>query len=170
MSTDTDSPGPPQQRSERPRARLLLLIAGGVALSCLAALVAIALIGLSIVPARSSRATSTTTDAVGGPAGPAVSDPAYTSSPAAAVSSTPVEGGLTDSLLRSQVWSTIISFHASVRGCTEVSSTKIETTMEPDARGSWEEDWTIVACGETKRLKVKFTAAPDGGVYYDIVE
>ena len=93
------------------------------------------------------------------------------SAPATPGSSTGrLEGGLTDPLLRAQVWSTIESFHTNVRGCDEVRPVNIEVTQQPDSSGSWEEAWSIVACGQAKVLKITFTVPPDGGVYYDIAE
>jgi hypothetical protein len=82
----------------------------------------------------------------------------------------PAEGGLTDPELRSQVWSTILSFYANVRGCADVLSSGIRVNQQPDAAGSWEETWDVSACGEPAALKIQFTVAPDGGIFYDITE
>jgi hypothetical protein len=82
----------------------------------------------------------------------------------------PAEGGLTDPELKEQVWSTIVSFYANVRGCTDVSTRGIRVSREPDATGSWEETWEVSACAERAALKIRFTAAPDGGYFYDITE
>jgi hypothetical protein len=82
----------------------------------------------------------------------------------------PAEGGLTDPELKAQVWSTIVSFYGNVRGCNDVSSADIRVSEEPNASGSWEETWEVSACAETASLKVEFTVAPDGGIFYDITE
>jgi len=82
----------------------------------------------------------------------------------------PPEGGLTDPELKAQVWSTIVSFYANVRGCNDVSTGGIRVSQEPDATGSWEETWEVSACAEAAALKIRFTAAPDGGFFYDITE
>jgi hypothetical protein len=91
-------------------------------------------------------------------------------SPTASDDEGPADGGRTDPELKAQVWSTIMSFYTNVRGCTDVSSTRIRVSQEPDASGSWEETWDVSACGAGAVLKIRFTAAPDGGIYYDITE
>lgn len=93
-----------------------------------------------------------------------------TERPPAAVDDGPAEGGLTDPELRSKVWSTILSFYANVRGCTDVLSSEIRVNQQPDAVGSWEETWDVSACGEQVALRIHFTVSPDGGIFYDISE
>jgi hypothetical protein len=68
------------------------------------------------------------------------------------------------------VWGTILSFYGNVRSCDEVSSTGIEVSQPADEEGVWQEAWTLIACGDTVVLKIKFTPASAGGVHYDITE
>jgi hypothetical protein len=82
----------------------------------------------------------------------------------------PAEGGRGDNLLKSDVWKSIIGFYASSRSCTDVTNTKIEVTQVPDSSGVWQEDWTVIACGQTEILKVKFTPSPQGGTDYRITQ
>lgn len=147
-------------RSSAPRLRIVL---GVAAILLLLTLVVGAVLLGAAVPARSVSATS---------AQPALDATplAATSIPASPESAGPMVGGLTDGRLRSQVWSTIVSFQRNVRACTDLQGGKIEVTQEPDTSGSWEEAWNIVACGQSMNLKIRFTAHPEGGFYYDIAE
>jgi hypothetical protein len=96
--------------------------------------------------------------------------PIPTDPPQTANGEGPAEGGFTDTELRAQVWSTIVSFYTNVRGCTDISSGGIRVTQQPDATGSWQETWEVSACGEGAELKIHFTVASDGGIFYDISE
>lgn len=82
----------------------------------------------------------------------------------------PVEGGLTDPELKSQVWSTIESFYRNMRDCTYVTNSEIKVTQQPAESGGWAEAWTISACGVHTVLRITYSMSPDGGVYYDIAE
>jgi hypothetical protein len=163
--TDAHQRPPPDRR-----VGLWLVILGGTLLVCFGVVVVASFVVLSDARERDLPATSTERAGINVGTASAVSPSTSANMPATAESGAAAEGGLTDSVLRSQVWSTIVSFLGNVRGCADVSSTAIEVTQEPDASGSWEEAWAIVACGEPKVLKVKFTVSPGGGLYYDIVE
>lgn len=82
----------------------------------------------------------------------------------------PVQGGLTDAELKSQVWDTILSFYANVRDCEDVRNANIAVLQDVDDEGVWEETWTVVSCGESAELIITFTPDGSGGHYYDIRE
>jgi hypothetical protein len=170
-SVNHDS-NPQVQNRDKPRSRALLLILGGAALLCGAALLLGAMAIALTVPGalRLLRATSTAHVVPGSSTSDTSPEPAYTVAPGAASAIGPVEGSLTDELLKSAVWETIQSFYRNVRGCNDVTSTEIEVMEEPDSSGGWEEAWTVSACGISQVLQIKFTASPEGGIYYDITE
>ena len=158
----------PQQVKEKPKARKVWFIVVVVVPACCV----IAALGV-IIEAPLVRAASQ------GPAETPSVDATTTTLPAdrglsptstAAPSAGPAQGGRGDSLLKSDVWNSIVSFYASSRNCTDVSSTKIDVTQSPDSNGVWQEEWTVVACGETAVLKLKFTPSPQGGTDYHITQ
>jgi hypothetical protein len=152
------------------RRRLNVFLLALAAAACLAAvLLAGAFLWRSARPLITD-ATSTPTPASGSTPTAEAAGATPTVHPTAPDDGGPAEGGLTDPELKAQVWSTIVSFYANVRGCNNVSSADIRVSEEPDATGSWEETWEVSACAETASLKIRFTVAPDGGIYYDITE
>ncbi len=96
---------------------------------------------------------------------PATSGPetATTSQP----SSGPVDGGLGDSTLKTDVWNAILNAESG-RGCNDATSTGIDVVQQHDTKGVWVENWTVDACGTTSVLKVTFTLDPKGGMNYAI--
>jgi hypothetical protein len=105
-------------------------------------------------------------------------NPAATSSPDTGVatqapgisalsSSGPVDGGLGDPTLKTDVWNSILTAESG-KNCADVTSTAIDITQKPNSKGVWMEDWTINACGSTVVLHVTFTPDPQGGTNYAI--
>jgi hypothetical protein len=151
----------------RPFTVILLAL---VAAACLAAMMFAGAVLWRLAPTLISERTSTPTPARGAPPTGDADGAFPTELPPASGDEGLAEGSLTDPELRSQVWSTIVSFYANVRGCTDVSSRGIRVSREPDAIGSWEETWDVSACAAPAALKINFTVAPDGGIFYDITE
>lgn len=80
----------------------------------------------------------------------------------------PASGGLGDSLLKSEVWNSIVNWFASNQNCSDMKSTRIDVSKSPDSNGAWEEAWTVQACGQTSVLVIDFTPSPGGGTDYTI--
>lgn len=148
----------------------MIAVVSFVGLTCLIGLVLAGVFTWRSVPGAISTAASTRET----PPGAVATIEAFGEVPAE-LSSLPAEagpagGGLTDPELKLLVWSTITSFYDNVRGCSDVSSSRIGVSRDPDTTGSWQETWEVVACGEAAKLKILFTVASDGGIFYDIVE
>jgi len=141
-----------------------------VGLSCLAAAVSAGIFLWRSVPGMISTQASIRTTPPGAPATNAAAGEVLSEPAPLPDGNGLAEGGLTDPMLKSQVWSTILSFYDNVRGCADVSSSRIAVSREPDATGSWQETWDVVACGQTASLKILFTVSQDGGIFYDISE
>ena len=80
-------------------------------------------------------------------------------------------GGLTDDLLRRDVWA-IISGASTGLGCDPNGpQSSIEVTQSPDSVGIWTETWTV-ACnsGGTQAFTVDFVPDPNGGTNYNITQ
>lgn len=137
----------PSESPARPRTAKLWLIIGG-ALIAFCIVVALGVVfGVPLVQMALESPT---------PTGVATASPG------------PAEGGRGDGLLKSDVWNSILGFYSSNRNCTDVTNTKVEVTQVPDSSGVWQEDWSVVACGETAVLTIKFTPSPQGGTDYHI--
>jgi hypothetical protein len=158
----------PQQVKDKPKSRKVWLIVAGVVLACCVIVAIGAVFGVPVVSGAIQGLTGTqsvdvTTATL--PADQSV-NPASTATPTVG----PAAGGRGDSLLKTDVWNSIVGFYASSRNCTDVASTKIDVTQIPDSSGVWQEDWTVLACGQTEVLKVKFTPRPQGGTDYHITQ
>ena len=77
-------------------------------------------------------------------------------------------GGLADSLLKSNVWHTLLDYERK-QNCSYVTSQTINVAQINEAGEYWIEDWTVVACGKTEVFKIKFTPDPVGGTLYSII-
>jgi len=77
-------------------------------------------------------------------------------------------GGLGDSLLKSNVWHTLLDYERK-QNCSHVTSQTINVAQINEAGEYWIEDWTVVACGKTEVFKIKFTPDPVGGTLYSIL-
>jgi hypothetical protein len=106
---------------------------------------------------------STTSPATSAPSTSVPNGSSSTSAPAGG----PAEGGLGDSLLKSDVWNAIVHFESG-QNCMDVTSTTIDVVNGPDSKGAWTENWTVNACGQTIVYKVKFATDPKGGTNYTI--
>jgi len=80
----------------------------------------------------------------------------------------PVGGGLSDSTLKTDVWNSIIQVEREQKNCSNVVSTAIDVTQQPDSNGIWKENWTVDACGSTIVFNITFTPKPTGGTNYAI--
>ena len=82
-------------------------------------------------------------------------------------SSGPVDGGLGDPTLKTDVWNAILTAESG-RGCNNVTSTAIDVAQQPASNRVWIEDWLATACGNQVVFEVTFTPDPKGGTNYDI--
>ncbi len=158
----------PQQVQEKPKSRKIWFIVAGVVLACcvivaLGAVFAGPVVSSAIQGFLGTPAADASTTAL-------PSDQALSAATPEAPSVGPVDGGRGDDILKTDVWNSIVGFYASSRNCTDVASTKIDVTQAPDSSGVWQEEWTVLACGETTVLKVKFTPSPQGGTDYHITQ
>lgn len=103
-------------------------------------------------------------------------NPAATSSPDGGIATNPptsangpMNGGLADPKLKADVWNSLLNAESG-KNCTNVTSTAIDVTQQPDSKGVWIENWTVNACGSTIVLKVTFTPDPNGGTNYDLTQ
>jgi FlaG/FlaF family flagellin (archaellin) len=79
----------------------------------------------------------------------------------------PVDGGLSDPILKTDVWVSIIKAE-SQHGCANITSTAIDVAQQPDSSGVWVEDWSTNVCGTATVFEVTFTPDPKGGTNYDV--
>jgi hypothetical protein len=77
-------------------------------------------------------------------------------------------GGLSDTLLKSNVWNTLLDYERN-QNCIDVISKAITVAEINEAGSFWIEDWTVIACGKTEVFKIKFTPDPVGGTLYSII-
>ena len=77
-------------------------------------------------------------------------------------------GGLGDSLLKSNVWHTLLDYERK-QNCSTVTSQTISVAQINEQSSYWVEDWTVVACGQTEVFKIKFTPDQVGGTLYSIL-
>ena len=84
-----------------------------------------------------------------------------------ALSLGPVDGGLSDPILKTDVWVSIIKAE-SQHGCANVTSTAIDVAQKPDSSGAWVEDWSTNVCGTATVFVVTFTPDPKGGTNYAV--
>jgi hypothetical protein len=96
-------------------------------------------------------------------------NPSATSSPSDSGSSSngPVDGGLGDPILKTDVWNSIVNAE-SQRNCTDVTSTAIDVVQQPGPDGVWVEDWSTNVCGTDTTFVITFTPDPNGGTNYHI--
>jgi hypothetical protein len=94
---------------------------------------------------------------------------AATSSPGngGSSSSGPVDGGLGDSTLKTDVWNSILNAE-SQRNCSDVTSTAIDVVQQPNSNGVWVENWSANVCGTDAVFVITFTPDPKGGTNYDV--
>ena len=77
-------------------------------------------------------------------------------------------GGLGDSLLKSNVWNSLLDYERK-QNCSNVTSKAISIAQINEAGEYWIEDWTLFACGQTKVFKIKFIPDQVGGTLYSII-
>ena len=79
----------------------------------------------------------------------------------------PVDSGLSDPILKTDFWVSIIKAE-SQHGCANVTSTAIDVAQQPDSSGVWVEDWSVNVCGKDTVFEVTFTPDPKGGTNYNV--
>ena len=77
-------------------------------------------------------------------------------------------GGLTDALLKSNVWISLLDDERK-KNCANVTSEAISVAQINEVDEFWVENWTVHACGKTEVFKIKFTPDPIGGTIYSFV-
>ena len=77
-------------------------------------------------------------------------------------------GGISDDLLKTSVWKTLLNYELS-QNCKKVTSKAINIAQINEAGEYWIEDWTVDVCGKTEVFKVKFTPDQVGGTIYSFV-
>ena len=76
-------------------------------------------------------------------------------------------GGLSDALLKTSVWRTLLDYEQKQK-CVDVTSKAISVAQLNEAGAFWIEDWTVEACGTTQVFKVRFWPDQVGGTIYEI--
>jgi len=77
-------------------------------------------------------------------------------------------GGLSDALLKSNVWNSLLDYERK-QNCTDVKSKVISVEQINEAGVFWIEDWSVDACGKSELFKIKFTPDQVGGTIYSFV-
>ena len=144
------------------RNRTLLIIVGVILLCCCVVVIA----GAVAYPTIKSYLNSASS-------GLQNLNPSVTSTPETAAtnqpSSGPVDGGLGDQTLKTDVWNSILNAESG-RSCSDVTSTAIDVAQQPNSKGVWVEDWSANVCGNDTVFEITFTPDPKGGTNYDIKE
>lgn len=157
-----------EQISEKPESRKVWFIVAGVVLACCVVVAIGAVFGAPFVGGAIQSPTGSQGAHLTSTAPPPDQSLSLASTEAPSVG--PAAGGRGDHLLKTDVWNSIVGFYESNKNCGDVSGTKIVVTQIPDSNGVWQEDWTVIACGQTTVLKVKFTPSPQGGTDYHIAQ
>ena len=147
--------------------RTLLIIVGVVLLCCCVVVIAGAVAYPTIKKYLNSASSGLQNP---NPASTSVPDMTNTPSPSnggGSSASGPVDGGLGDSILKTDVWNSILNAE-SQRNCSDVTSTVIDVAQQPNSSGVWVEDWSANVCGNDTVFVVTFTPDPKGGTNYDI--
>jgi hypothetical protein len=76
-------------------------------------------------------------------------------------------GGLSDALLKTSVWRTLLDYEQK-QNCTDLTSQTINVAEINEADSYWVEDWTVDACGKIQVFKVRFWPDQVGGTIYQI--
>lgn len=79
------------------------------------------------------------------------------------------EGGNGDQVLRASAWGYVL-ITAALDGCSynpKASETQIKVTQEPDSKGVWKEEWTVV-CDDGSKKPYDVTFTPSAGGSTDI--
>jgi len=80
------------------------------------------------------------------------------------------EGGLADDLSRQLAWTQVVAYSSFV-GCSspQVGSTEIAVSTEPDANGTWQEEWDV-DCGDGSSYVFTVDYTTDSGIVTPIVQ
>jgi hypothetical protein len=148
----------PQQ--PKPQSRTVWYVAGGLLLACCCVVMLVVVLAAPTLQNTLNQISNSVqaTNEAGGQ--PGQGQPG---------GSGPVNGGLGDATLKTDVWNSIVGYYAG-KQCTDVTSLNIEVTQPIDAQGVWQEAWTVNACGQTEILNVKFTPSAQGGTDYAITQ
>ena len=140
--------------------RTLLIVIGVVLLCCCV----VVIVGAVAYPRISKYLNSVSSELQNiNPSVTSTPETASTSQP----SSGPVDGGLGDPTLKTDVWNAILTAESG-RGCNNVISTAIDVAQQPDSNRVWIEDWSASVCGNDATFEVTFTPDPKGGTNYAI--
>jgi hypothetical protein len=78
-------------------------------------------------------------------------------------------GGLSDALLKSNVWNALLDYERK-QNCADVTNRAIRLEQINEADSFWVEDWSVEACGQIQTFRVKFTPDQVGGTIYVITK
>lgn len=164
---------PPQQKPPKSNRNTMLYIIGAVILCCLC--VAVGVGGFYAYKAYTSaqQAVQEFQDAIPDIPTSFPLDPNDPNSPDIPIpgfgGEAPV-GGLADELTRQLAWTQVVAYSSFVE-CSnpQVDSTEISVSIEPDANGTWQEEWNV-DCGDgsTHVFTVDYTTS--SGVVTPIVQ
>jgi len=76
-------------------------------------------------------------------------------------------GGLSDGLLKTYVWKSVLSYERAAN-CADVTSQAIDVAEINEVGEYWVEDWTVRACGKTQVFRMTFRPDPIGGTQYEL--
>ena len=138
--------------------RVLFIVIGVILLCCCVAAIGVALSWTSI-----SKYLSSASSGLNVPS----SAPTASADTSGSSMTGPVDGGLGDPTLKTDVWNSIVGAE-NQRNCSNVTSTAIDVEQRPDSSGVWVEDWSVNVCGTDTVFEVTFTPDPQGGTNYDV--